>query len=65
MVAIKNMDMPKTCKECIFCIRQRCLILNKSSLSSIYHDLKRKDCPIICVSEKINTLKEVLEDEIN
>ena len=47
MVGIKDFDIPKNCKECIFKIENRCLIINRSSFNAIYHDIKRKDCPLI------------------
>lgn len=51
MVAIRDFDMPKNCKECIFKIGNRCSIINRSSFNAVYHGIKRKDCPLVEIKE--------------
>ena len=54
MIGIKDMDMPKSCKECDFCVEgliSYCECMFTDKLVGKYNDIRDIDCPLIEIEE--------------
>lgn len=54
MIGIKDMDMPKSCMECNFCVEgliSYCECMFTAKLVGKYNDIRDIDCPLIEIEE--------------
>ena len=47
MLAIKNMEMPKSCVDCKLCLLGYCCVTDRR----IFESTRRNDCPLVEIDE--------------